>query len=483
MSELLLGLVVLPIGAAVVPFLLAPVRERTGWPVAAVALAGQTALAVAVALRVAASGPVSTTVGGWPATVGIELVADGLSVPFVLLVAAVSAVLLAYTRVGGPRSTPFYSLYLLLAAGLTGVCLAGDVFNLYVFLEVSGLAAYALVARSAGGPAALAALRYLLMGTVGATLYLLGVGYAYLATGTLNMGDLAVQLRAAGYGSPIVVAAFALMVVGLAVKVALVPLHTWLPGAHSEAPVPVSVLLSGVVTSVAAYAVVRLALTVFTPRFFAVAGLADDLLLVGASASVLYGGYAAVREHRVKRVLAYSTIAQVGLAVLGLGVLGSTAVVGGVFHLVGHGVMKGGLFLVAGCFAAGYGATSVDDYAGLARREPVLGTSFAVLALGMVGFPLTPGLVSKWYIALGAAEAGAWAVAGLVLVSSLLSLAVFGPILARLYADGLVEPTPVGRLSAGMRSAAVVAVLATVALGLSGAAVASVVGAGLAGVG
>ncbi|MFB6303864.1 MAG: proton-conducting transporter membrane subunit [Haloferacaceae archaeon] len=467
MSERLVALVAVPLAAAVVPPLAGLVRERSGWPVATVAMAVHAALAWLLVARVAAAGRVTYVVGGVPASVGIELVADGLSAPFVALVSLGSFALLAYARVGGPRSNPFYALYLLLVAGLTGLCLTGDVFNLYVFLEISGLAAYALVARASGGPAALAALKYLLVGTVGATFYLLGVGYVYVATGTLNMADVATHLAATGYDSPLVVAAFALILVGLGVKVALVPLHTWLPSAHSEAPVTVSVLLSGLVTSVAAYAVLRVALTVFTPAFFRTVALADDALLLAAAASVLYGGYAATKATKVKRVLAYSTVAQLGLATLGIGLLGATALTGAVVHLLGHGVMKGGLFLAAGCLSARYGATTVEGYAGLARRDPLVAAAFAVQALGMIGVPPTVGVLGKWYVALGAVEAGAWHVAALVFVSTLLSLSIFGPILSRLYFAPPASPDspPKGRASAGMRAAAVGAAVATLAMG------------------
>lgn len=471
MSELLVALVVVPIVAAIFPPLLGWVRERSGWPVAALALTIQVALALQLARTVLREGRVTHAVGGFAPPVGIELVADGVSVPFVVLVAVVPLAQLAYTRTAGPRSNPFYSLYLLLVAGLTGLSLAGDIFNLYVFLEISGLSAYALVARTPGGEAALAALKYLFLGTVGATFYLLGAGYVYVATGTLNMTDIATQMATVGYDSPLILAAFAFMVLGVGIKVALVPLHTWLPGAHSKAPVAVSVLLSGLVTGVAAYADARLILTVFTPAFFDAVGFANDVLIVAAAGSVLYGGYAAVRQTKIKRVLAYSTVAQLGIAVLGISLVDATAMTGGVVHLLGHGIMKGGLFLAAGCLAARYGATAVEDYGGLARREPLVAACFAVQALGMVGVPPTVGLIGKWYVALGAVEAGYWPVAALVFVSSLLSLAVFGPIVARLYVhpepDEAETPEGSSDISVGMKTVTAGAALTTLALGFS----------------
>ena len=200
--------------------------------------------------------------------------------------------------------------------------------------------------------------------------------------------------------------------------------------------------------------------------------LANDAFLLAAALSVLYGGFRAVRETKVKRVLAYSTIAQLGIAVLGLGLLGRVGMTGAIVHLVGHGVMKGGLFLAAGCLAARYGAVSIGDYSGLARREPVIGASFAVLALGMVGLPPTVGLLGKWYVALGAFQTGYWPVALLVFASTLLSLAAFGPILHQLYfvepaTDAPLDPSTGVTISVGMKALTATTAVATLVLGFS----------------
>lgn len=473
MSEVLVALVVVPIAGAVLPPLAGRVRERSGWPIATATLAVQTLLAVYLGWLVVDRGRLSFAVGGFRPPFGIELVADGLSTPFVVLVATVSLGLLAYTRVGGPRSNPFYSLYLLLVAGLTGVSVTGDAFNLYVFLEISGLAAYALVARADGGPAALAALKYLFLGTVGATFYLLGVGYLYVATGTLTMADLATRLP---HESTLALAAFVFVALGLAVKMALFPLHVWQPDAYEHAPSAVSALLSALVSTVAGYALVRLVFGVFTGRFFAAHPLVDEAILLVASVSVVAGGILAFRQSSVKRTFAYSSVAQFGLAAIGLGLGTVPALVGAVVQLLGHAVMKGGLFAAAGIITSSTGAASIDEYDGLGSHLPWASGSLTVIGLGMVGIPPTVGFVAKWYLAVGAVEAGSWPTLVVVLTSTLLSLTYFGRIAQRLYvSDAPVGGDEQGRVSTGMKGVAVGAAVATVGLGIAAAGVATVV--------
>jgi multicomponent Na+:H+ antiporter subunit D len=465
MSDLLAVLVILPFLAAVAPLVLARRFDGVGWPVAAVALVAQSGLAGLLAWRVFARGPVSLVVGRLPAELGIELGADALSAPFVLLVALTGLWGLAYTRRGGPRSATGYALYLLLVAGLTGICVTRDVFNLYVFLEVSGLSAYALVALG-DDDAAPAALQYLLVGTVGASLYLLGVGYAYAATGQLNVGALGSALARAGYGNRLVLASFALVAAGLAVKVALYPVHTWKPRAYAAAPPGIAAVLAALVSTVAAYALGRVLLSVFGAAFLAANPPVDLLLRVALSASVVAGAVLALRQRDVRRMLAYSGVSQFGIAVAGFVVGTPTGVVGAVVHLLGHAVLKGGAFVVAGALAASLGARRVDDYAGVAADRPVAAAAMATLGLGLVGIPPLVGFFGKWYVTLGAIEAEAWGVAAAVLVSTLLSLSYFGRLIQRMYLEAGPDGRTVGSVSRGMLLAGVVAAVAALALGL-----------------
>ena len=426
-------LVAVPLLGAVLAVAAGLVSERGPPAIAAVVLVAQTGLAGWIGSQALLNGDLSNGVGGFVAPYGIELVVDGLSAVVVTLVAVVSLAVLGYAVRDDPGGAAFYAEYLLLVTGLTGMSVTGDVFNLYVFLEISGLATYALVASAGTGRSAVSALKYLLFGTVAASLYLLGVGYALVATGTLNMADLAVELARVGYDSPLVLASFGFVVVGLATKTALFPLHTWQPDAYNDSPDSVSALISALVSTVAAYALLRIVYTVYTPAFFDAVPVARDAIVVFACLSIVVGSVLAVAQSEVKRMLAYSSVSQYGLVVVGLAIGTRAALFGAVVHLVGHAIMKGGLFVAAGAVDDLTGARTVEEYAGLADRFPVLGGASAVLMLAMVGVPPAVGFAGKWYIALGAVRAGTWPVAAVIFVSTLLTLAYFAILVERMF--------------------------------------------------
>ncbi|GAA0235574.1 monovalent cation/H+ antiporter subunit D family protein [Haladaptatus pallidirubidus] len=490
MNDLAPLLVSIPIFGSIMVFLAGLVRSKSGWSIAALASLVQVGAAVALAVRAFGEQPVRYVVGGFTAPYGIELVIDGLSATMAVLVAVVALGVLGYARVAGPRSNSFYATYLLLVAGLTGMSITGDVFNMYVFLEITGLAAYALVASGRGGKSALAALKYLLVGTVGASLFLLGIGYAYVATGTLNMVDLSNQLAAVGYTSPLVQASFGLLVAGLFVKVAVFPVHTWQPAAYAGAPDSVSALISALVSTVAAYALMRIVFTVFTVDFLLENSLARTVLVAGAVVSIILGSVLAVTQTDIKRMLAYSSVSQFGLVVGAIAVANVSALTGAMIHLVGHAIMKGGLFLTTGLVANSTGDRTIDSYEGLAERSPVGAGVFGVLALAMVGVPPAVGFVGKWYIAVGAVEAEAWPLAVVILASTLLTLAYFVRIIERMYfrepakpsspvetaetesaasivADGNGTDAELAPVSMGMRATVLTAAVLAIALGLA----------------
>jgi len=488
MSDLPALLVAVPLFGAVVAFAAGLARSRTGWYVALIASLAHVGLSGVLAYRTFTDGTARYVVGGFEVPFGIELVVDGLSATMVVLISVVSLGVLAYARAAGPRSNPFYATYLLLIGGLTGASVTGDVFNLYVFLEILGLSAYALVASGDADRSAVAALKYLILGTVGASLFLLGVGYAYVATGTLNMADLSTKLADVGYTDPLVRTAFGFVVVGLFIKVAVFPLHTWQPDAYAGAPDSVSGLISALVSTVSAYALARMVLTVFTPAFLDANPLARTLLVTGAAISIVAGSVLAVSQNEIKRMLAYSSVSQFGLVVGAIAVTNGTALVGAGVHLFGHAIVKGGLFLAAGLVATGTGARAVGEYEGLSERMPVAAGAVAVLAFAMVGVPPTVGFMGKWYIALGAVEAQAWPLAVVIILSTLLTLAYFARLLERMFfrdsagladvdseadvvgadADaGAIVPDGSGRVSAGMFLAVLAAAVLAIALGFA----------------
>jgi multicomponent Na+:H+ antiporter subunit D len=428
-------LVVLPIIAATLPLFFGLRYERVGWTIATLTTTALFGLSLWLTVAVfSTTEPVIHPLGGFPRPVGIELVADPLSAPFVLLVMGVSAGVLAYTRKGGPRGNNFYSAYLLLVGGLSGLALTGDVFNMFVFLEIVGLTTYALIAYGKSGESAIAALKYLIIGTVGASLYLVGVGFLFVATGTLNMIDLATAIpEQAGYTDPLIQVAFAFIFVGFAIKIALFPLHTWQPDAYQRAPDGVTPMISALVSTVSAYALFRLTYSVFTVDFLVATPYAAEIIVIAGSVSVLAGSVLAVMQTEVKRMLAYSSISQFGLVVLAYGLINDTALIGAIIQLLGHAIMKGGLFLAVGIIAAGVGARTVKEYSGLAKRMPFAAGALAVLGLALVGVPPSIGFVGKWFIAVGAVEAGAWPVAVVIFLSTMLTLAYIARLLEAMY--------------------------------------------------
>ncbi|WP_228434454.1 monovalent cation/H+ antiporter subunit D family protein [Natrarchaeobaculum aegyptiacum] len=465
---LVAAVVLVPLLTAVLPVAASLRWKNVGWSFAAAIVSITFALAVGLAWHVYENGAEWYEVAGIPAPFGIELYADEFSMLVVILTLSICLGVLAYTRIGGPRGNAFYGGFLLLTGGMLGVVLTGDIFNLYVFLEIMAISSYALVSASKYRWSTYAAFKYLLVGTVGASFYLLGVALALSATGTLNMHDLTDQLAVAGYDNPVVVTAFVLMGVGLAIKIALFPVHTWLADAHASAPDGISAVISALMPAVAVYAFARIIFTVFTPEFLDANPTIAQLVLVGALLSLFVGSTFALLQDHIKLVLAYSTVSQFGIVLVGIAVANETAVFGSALHLFGHGFVKASLFILAGMFALRFGGIrTVDEYAGLAKRAPVMAGAFAVLGIAMIGLPPTVGFAGKWYIALGAFEEGMWIVSLLVLGSTLLSAGYILPFINRIYFhpfDG--EDVDPASITAGMLIAIIAGATLGVALGL-----------------
>jgi multicomponent Na+:H+ antiporter subunit D len=364
--------------------------------------------------------------GGWAPPWGIEYVIDPLAGGMALLIAAMAFLVALYagpytSRWPAGRAGVFYSLFLLLAAGLLGMVVTGDAFNLYVFLEISSLSAYALLA---GGShrAAVATFRYLIVGTIAASFYLLGVGYLYALTGTLNMADLTARLAPVVDTNAFAVAV-AFIVVGLAIKTALFPMHGWLPDAYTYAPAPVVGFIAAVMAKVSAYALFRM--LYFVLRTEGAAGQALTLLGWTSAIAVIAGSLMAIAQRDIRRMLAYSSISQMGYISLGLALGNPAALTGALLHILNHAIMKGCLFLIAGGVQWRTGVYTIEAFVGMSRRLPLTMAAFVVAALSMIGLPPTAGFFSKWYLLTGAIEANAWFFAGTLVLSSLLSAVYF----------------------------------------------------------
>lgn len=430
-------LIALPLaGAGLVP-LLAAGRRFTGGRPALFFHAATTAVALALLVAVAGGGPLEYALGGWPGPWGIELRLDGLSALFAVLVAAMGFVAaLVRPSVGAETAeTPLREglrrgALLLLLAGLLGMVITRDLFNLFVFMEVSSLAACTLIA-SGGGRAPVAAFRYLLAGTVAGSLYLFGVGFLYALTGTLNLDDLAARLPTVSADAALAVAVV-LIAVGLSVKAALFPLHGWLPDAYVFAPVPASGFIAGVMAKVSAYALLRLFGEAFRHTEIGAAAL-SAMLWLGILGAVA-GGALALAQREVSRILAWSSVSAMGAILLGIALGSELAIAGALFHAVAHGLAKGCLFLGAGgvrsALFGGVRLPDSDDYRGgwpgLGKRAPLTAAALTAAAFSLIGLPPTAGFFSKYLLMSASLQAGG--AAGTAAFAALLLSSLFSAV-------------------------------------------------------
>jgi multicomponent Na+:H+ antiporter subunit D len=385
--------------------------------------------------------------GGWSRPYGIEYRIDILNALVLVVVSAIAAVVFSAGPGQARRAIPegraylFYAAALLCLTGLLGVTITGDVFNVFVFLEISSLSSYILIALGQSRRALMAAFSYLLMGTIGATFLLIGIGLMYEMTGTLNMVDMAERLAHVDQHRTILVA-LAFVVVGISTKLAVFPLHQWLPNAYSFAPPMVSAFLASTATKVAYYLLLRFCLGLFGfALVFERVGI-DVLLLPLSIAAMFVGSIAAIYQTEFKRLLAYSSIAQIGYMTLGLSLGTQAGVAAGLIHVFNHALMKGALFLVAACVTWRMGSTQVVVMRGLGQRMPLAMAALVVSGLALVGVPGTVGFVSKWALVSAALDRGALGVAFLIMASSVLALVYVWKIVEIVYfgtPDGEVE--------------------------------------------
>ena len=467
----------LPVLQVVVPLLAAPLTvllRRRALAFAVVLAASWASLAIAVALhcQVEARGVVSYAIGNWAPPWGIEYRVDRLSSFVLVLVSGIAAVVLPFSRasieaeIEPQQHYLFYTMFALCLTGLLGMTVTGDAFNIFVFLEISSLSTYVLIALARDRRALLASYQYLIVGTIGATFIVIGVGLLYLMTGTLNLADMAQRL-APLRGTRPVLAALAFLTVGLSLKAAVFPLHQWLPNAYAYAPSAVSAFVAATGTKVALYVLMRYYFTVFGQAQVFERLPMQEMLLLLALAGMFGASTVAIFQTDLKRLFAYSSVAQVGYIILGLALDSATGLTASIVHLFNHAVTKGATFMLLGGIAATAGGVGLARVRGLGRSMPVASLGIVLCGLSLIGVPGTAGFISKWMLVQAAIETGQWWLVAAVVASSLLAIAYVWRFVEAAYFDAPpADAPPIARMRWTLLAPSAVLVAATIYFGI-----------------
>ena len=425
----------LPALVVVVPLLLAPIAAvtaapRFAWMIALVGVASAFVAALLLQSLTTTMGRISYHLGNWEPPWGIEFVVDSATSLTLVVMSGLAFLATLYARgslaaeINHKDLGKCYAAWLLACGGLFGLVATGDAFNLFVFLEISALSSVILISMGAGTDrrALTAGFNYLIIGAVGATFYVIGVGFIYALTGTLNIADLAVRLGEIGGGAALYTG-FGFMIAGILVKAAVFPVHVWLPAAYGYAPSAVSSLLAAIATKAALYILARLLFTLFA-GVPAITDLALTYVIVPLSIAGIFGGtLMAIYEKDIKLLLAHSSVAQIGYIALGFGLASKASVAASFIHIGNHALIKGGLFMAVGGFVAALGRrATLNSITGIGRRMPITASAFFLCGLSLAGLPLTAGFVSKLYLVRAILSQDAYVIAALVLVSSALSI-------------------------------------------------------------
>jgi multicomponent Na+:H+ antiporter subunit D len=389
------------------------------------------------------------SIGAWKPPIGISWVLDGFTNLMLVVVNVISFCATLFSIRYMERFTAkykYYALFLLMVAGMNGVVLTGDMFNLFVFLEIASVASYALVAYGCEHDELEASFKYLVLGSIGSTLILFGVALTYGSSGFLNMASIS-AFMVKGQTTPLLTIAALFFIVGFGIKAALVPFHPWLPDAHPSAPAPISAMLSGVlIKALGIYALIRV--------LFNVIGMTEvfgvTLIVIGAL-SMTVGVFLAVGQWDFKRLLAYHSISQMGYVILGVGMGGyilatggakttaAMAIIGGIFHLANHSVFKGLLFLCSGAVEYSTGTRQLKEMGGLLHKLPVTRGTCTIASLSIAGIPPFNGFWSKLLIVLAAFQAGYYGLAAVTILVSFVTLVSFLKVLRYAFLGSLSD--------------------------------------------
>ncbi len=440
----------LPILQVIVPLMAAPAclilrRPQLVWMFTLLASTIAFIISILLLQQVMQTGTISYELGGWSPPWGIEYRIDKLNAFIALIISGVSTVVLVAAHTSIEKEIPqekhtlFYILYLLSLTGMLGIVTTGDAFNVFVFLEISSLSAYSLIALGRDRRALWASFQYLIMGTIGATFILIGIGLMYQMTGTLNMADLATRLPEVAE-TRTVTTAYVFFIVGVCLKLALFPLHLWLPNAYAHAPSIVTAFFAATSTKVAAYLLIRFTFSIFGVSFSFTTLPMEMVFLTLGLLGIFVASTVAIYQDNIKHVFAYSSVAQIGYMIVGFSMTTSAGLSAMLLHVFNHALMKGALFLALGAVMLRVGSTQLKDFQGLGRQMPLTMAAIVVGGLSLIGVPLTVGFVSKWYLVVAALEKGWWPVAGLVLLGSLLAVVYVWRIVETAYFKAPLAP-------------------------------------------
>ncbi len=430
----------LPALQVVLPLLSAPLAvllRHGGIAFSLVTAAAWAAFATSLALwlQVGESGVISYHMGSWAPPWGIEYRVDRLASFVLVLVSGTAALVLPWSRASIEREIPrelhylYYAMFGLCLAGLLGITITGDAFNIFVFLEISSLSTYVLIALGRDRRALAASFRYLIMGSIGATFIVIGIGFLYLMTGTLNLVDMAARLRDIESSRP-VLAALAFLTVGISLKLALFPLHQWLPNAYTYAPSAVTAFLAATATKVSVYVLIRFYYSVFGESLVFDQLPLPQIMLWLSLLAMFAASFIAIFQNNLKRLFAYSSVGQIGYITLGLSFDSVQGLTASIVHLFNHGLTKAAVFLLIGGVVLGIArpgapppVATFERLAGLAKRMPLTSFGIVLAGLSLIGVPGTAGFISKWYLIVAALEKEQFWLVGAILLSSLLAVA------------------------------------------------------------
>ena len=432
--------VVLPlIVSAIIAFM---PSSRWPWIISMITLVVHFFISFELLSMVQTSGVILYEFGNWQPPWGIAFKIDGINIGLQIIFSSFVLITTFYSRkiflseIHPEDSGKAYSLWLLAVGSLNGIILTNDIFNLFVFLEISALSSISLIALGAGmnRKALLAAFNYLIIGAIGATFYVIGVGFAYSMTGTLNMSDLVIQLSQYSTGQLAIFAGMSFMLIGLMVKSAVFPLHLWLPPAYSYAPSAVSTLFAALATKAILYFFVRLIYEVFTFYDHYLIIFLDYVLMPLSVTAIFVGTIIAIYQDDIKKLLAYSSIAQIGYITLAFSMNDQSGIAAGFIHIFNHALIKGGLFMAIGYFAfSSQDRVTLSSINGYGQKYPI--TSFALLICGvsLIGIPLTNGFVSKLYLFQALYYNHMFITIALIAISSALAVIYFWKIVESLW--------------------------------------------------